>query len=176
MKLAAPVSFLLLAGSIALAAQTSNPLLSPGTYTDMPPEKNNCSLPLHVRQMASGTLLDAKIKPHKGIGQALSLSITTSDSRKVVKGSVTVHGTDKGRLTPALSNLDASSGAARTFSVKFSPESDKTDVAYLWVPGLTSVQSVDLNSVSYSDGSNWKLTPGDSCRFVPDGVVPVSPR
>jgi len=176
MKLATPVLFLLLFGSIAWAAQISNPLLSPESYTDMPPEKNNCSFPLHVRQEASGTVLHIKIKPHKGIGQALSLSMTTSDSRKVVRGDVTVHGTEKGRLAPALSRPDASSGATKTFSVKFSSESDKTDVAYLWVPGLTSVQSVDLNSVTYSDGSNWKLTPGDSCRFIPEGLMSISPR
>lgn len=175
MKFAFPVSLLLLLGSIALTAQTSGQTLT-GSL-EMPPEVNNCSILLHVEQAAAGVLLDAKDKPHKGIGQKLYLTISNPDSKHITRGTVIVHGlTDKGRVTQTLSNQNAPSEISKTLTVKFSAESNKADSGYLWAPGMTSVQSVDLKSVTYADGSTWKHGTSESCRFHPDGVMLIDQR
>lgn len=46
----------------------------------------------------------------------------------------------------------------------------------VWVHGLTSVNSIDLTSVEYADGSSWKPKSADACSVIPDPEMLVSRR
>ena len=50
-------------------------------------------------------------------------------------------------------------------------QSAKTDV---WVKGLTSVDSIDLDAVSYADGLNWRATAAEPCKVIPDPKMLIS--
>jgi hypothetical protein len=52
-------------------------------------------------------------------------------------------------------------------------KSAETDV---WVRGLTSLNSIDLMSVHYADGSNWKASNTSACSVVPDPTMLISQR
>jgi len=41
------------------------------------------------------------------------------------------------------------------------------------VPGLSAVSMIDLNSVTYSDGSTWKLAAGSVCSSRIDPMMLV---
>lgn len=49
----------------------------------------------------------------------------------------------------------------------------QTDV---WVRGLTSVDSVDLTSVRYADGSTWTPSSASACSIVPDPTMLISQK
>jgi hypothetical protein len=107
-------------------------------------------------------------------GQRLHLSISDSDSRRIVAANVTVRGfSNKARYMPAMSTEDSSDGA-KNLDVRFPSGTGKESSTDLAVPGLTAVTVIDLNSVTYSDGSTWKLATGSSCRSWLDGLMLVS--
>jgi hypothetical protein len=184
MKLAVQLSCLLVAGSTTLAAQSANQ--SYATIEKFDPTQTviiagpstasaGCPVSLRAEQGTGADRLAVSSRP-AGIAQLLHLIITNPDSRRITGASVTVRGfAGKGRAMQAAS-ADKSTNAARSLDVKFTAGSDKNGLADLWVPGLTSVQSIDLNSVTYADGSTWKLAADATCRIRPDWVMQVSSR
>jgi hypothetical protein len=182
MNHAAMVSFTILLGSNALAAQS--PKLSPELSPDqkqtqtviiqMPAGNSACPIAMHARHGVSGDLLAVGNSRPKGAAQLLHLTLTNGASRQITGGEVTVRGlTGKGHVTEALSAGDDSSGTALNLSVKFSAGANNDIFADLWVPGMTAVYSIELNSVTYADGSSWKLPTGTACRTIPDPIMLV---
>lgn len=187
MKRAAAVLFALSFASIALSAQAVNQShpqnIDPSQHqaqtivAQLPAVTGGCPVSLRAQQAAGGDNLQVNNSRPKGIAQGLHLILTNPDSRQIAAANVTVRGlTAKPRLTQALSNQTGSSDAARTLDVRFSAGPLNTVSADLWVPGLTSVQLLELNSVTYGDGSTWKLAAGNVCRTVPDGLMLIGNR
>jgi hypothetical protein len=132
---------------------------------------------MHVRQAASGDALAVNNGRPKGIAQGFHLILTTSDSRQITGARITVSGlTAKSRVTETLSSQDDSADAAKTLDVTFSAGPGKEASADLWAPGLTAVRTIDLDSVTYADGSIWKLAAGHVCRTVPDPIMQIGTR
>jgi hypothetical protein len=173
---AAAVSFVVLLGSAALAAQ-ANPQgfgvsgMEPVQTTVIQlPQPAGCPVLLNARQAPGGNPMVVNGVRIKGIAQLLHLIVTSPNSKRVVAANVTVHGfANKGRVVPTLSAQD-SSDATKTFDVKFpaEPKEISTDLA---VPGFSAVSAIDLNSVTYADGSTWKLAAGSTCSSRIDPIM-----
>lgn len=203
MNRAAAVSFAILFGSMILPAQTSNqnqsqeivqkttvvpdgasawttrtmtPAEIQQATVQVSPMIGTCPISLHAQQSSAASRREVgggDAHP-QGVAQSLHLSVTNPDSRRVVAATVTVRGfANKGRLVQVLST-QSGSDAAKTMDVRFSPVSGGDVSADLRVPGLSAVSEVDLKSVTYSDGSVWKLAAGASCRSWIDGLMLVS--
>lgn len=141
----------------------------------MPDGDTGCPVTIHARHGAGGDLLAVKDSRPKGTAQLLHVILTDGDTRQITAGDVTVHGlAGKGRFIKTLSARDDSSNAVLDMSVKFSAGDNKDVFADLWVPGMTAVHAVELNSATYSDGSTWKLPTGTPCRAIPDPTMLVS--
>jgi hypothetical protein len=135
---------------------------------------NSCPISLHARHAPGGDMMEVNGKRVQNPGQRLHLSISESNSRRIVAANVTVRGfSDKARSMPAMST-ENSSDAAKNIDVRFPYATNKESSTELAVPGLTAVTVIDLNSVTYSDGSTWKLAAGSSCRSWVDGLMLVS--
>jgi secreted PhoX family phosphatase len=197
----AAISFAILLGSMILPAQTSNQNQPQGfvqktttapngatvwtTRTMSPAEVqqataqaspmiNTCPVSLRARQAGGGDMVKINGVPVNGVAQRLHLTVTNPDSRRVVAANVTVRGfADKARFVETLSSQD-NSDAARTMDVRLLADSGKEASADLRVPDFTAVSAIDLNSVTYADGSIWKLAAGSSCRSWIDGLMLVS--
>lgn len=132
---------------------------------------------LRAQQVGSAGMLAAEKGPPKGTGQGLHLILMSPDLRKIAGATVTVRGlTAKGRVVQALSNQADSSDTARTLNVTFVAGEGKEAAADLWVEGMTAVRTVNLNSVTFVDGSTWKPLAGSSCRVVPDPMMLINGR
>jgi hypothetical protein len=202
-RAAAAVSFAILLGSMILPAQTPNQnqpqafvqktstapdgttvwttrTMSPAeihkAMAQVAPMVNACPISLRAQQSSAATRREVGSDDPgpKGVAQSLHLIVTNPDSRRLVAANVTVRGfADKARFVETLSSQD-NSDAARTMDVRFLAGSGKEASADLRVPGLTAVSSIDLNSVTFADGSIWKPVAGDSCRSWINGFVLVS--
>jgi hypothetical protein len=136
----------------------------------------SCPVSLHARQSGVAARREVGSSQHRpdGVSQSLHLIVDNTESRRIVAANVTVHGfADNSRLVEVLSNQD-SSDAAKTFDVRFSANSATEASADLRVPGFAGVSTIDLNSITYADGSIWKLAAGSSCRSWIDGLMLVS--
>ena len=64
------------------------------------------------------------------------------------------------------SRRNASSVQTRNLQLQFSAK-DGSSIAEVWVPAFGAVRSLELQSITWSDGSNWKPARGESCTVAP---------
>lgn len=180
MKSAVVLSFALLLSSIAVAAQSAGQQPSQVTVFRVPPINIGCPISLRALHGASGDMLKVDKSRPKGIAQLIHLIVTNPDSRRIVAARVRVHGlSGKGRVTQTGSFRDESDAAA-TLEVRFpdGPEksagTDREASGDLWVPGMTAVLSIDLHSVTFTDGSIWSFSGREACHVVPDKLMLIA--
>ena len=184
------LSFALLLSSISLAAQSTQPprsfgtagmegLGATGTWTvNLPPEFAGCPVSLRAQQAAGGEKVEVGQQQRpKGPGQGLHLVLASPDGQQIVGATVTVRGlTPKIRATRTPAGLFNRSDASRTIEVPLTEKNGKEVSGYLWIPGLTAVQTIDLVSATFWDGTTFKVPAGANCRTRPDPVMFVSGR
>jgi hypothetical protein len=143
-----------------------------------PPALNGCPVSMRAQHLSDGSLVKTGKAPHPaGIGQRLHLTFTNPDPKQIASASVMIHGmTPKGRVMQAASAQGGSSDATQSLSVTFSAGPDRSATANLWVPGMTAVQSIELESMMYSDGSTWKPADGIACHVTPDPLMLITSR
>ena len=179
MKLAVSLGFSL--APFALFAQTLAPNPAGPVQTDalyVAPWSNisGCPVSLRAEQMSSVNMRQVHQAQPQAIGQRLHLTLTNPDSKQIVAATVMVRGftfTPRMQNTVAKKAGNASSYATRSLDVTFLPQTGKAVSADVQVPGVTAAQSIDLVSLTYADGSGWKLAEGASCRIAPDPLMLV---
>lgn len=110
-----------------------------------------------------------------------SLTLTNHDSRQIVEATVTAYGfPPQGAAMDLVAHkVDPAHPEKRpelrtTLELKMVRNGNGEVTAQLTLPGFARVSSIALNSVTYSDGSTWKM-PGDlGCRVVPDPLLLVA--
>jgi len=103
------------------------------------------------------------------------LSSSMSMGVRVASAKVTVRGTNgKWRTVPAGLAGDASSEMNKTLDVTFRVAENGQVSADMTLPGFTSVKSISLDSLTYSNGSTWIPANGRACRVAPDPLMLVS--
>lgn len=183
-----PLSTLVIAllfGSIPLAAQqgsygttgqfyscitgpTSSSQSAPHCGPQVPP----CPAMLKARHLADGSMIRAGLAHPKGIGQWLQISL---DKPKATSATLTVHGfSNQGRVT--WTGGGNGPDAVRTVTVSLAPAQNGQAAGAFWAPGLTAVDSLDLISLNYSDGTSWSAASGQTCRVTPDPLMLISGR
>lgn len=58
------------------------------------------------------------------------------------------------------------SGPTRNLHLRFNAD-DGGSVAELWLPSFGAVRRLELDSITWADGSNWKPAKGQSCTVAP---------
>jgi hypothetical protein len=193
MKSSILLSFALLLGPIALAAQTTNygeagmEGLTPSqasaptnaaqvTVFQIPPANLGCPVSLRAQHGSDGTMVQTDKSRPKGTAQLLHLTLIDPhpDSARMVSARMSVHGlSGVVRATPALSGSGVAD-ATQTLEVRFSSGSEKAAFGNLWVPGMTAVLSIDLKSVTYADGSTRSFSGREACHVAPDLMMLVA--
>ena len=175
MKLAIKVQLFLLLSCAALGAKSANQ--NQTVIIQLPPQTGPCPISMRAQHAADGDILEVNSNHPKGIGQSLHLTVTSSDSRRIASATVTVRGlVPKGRVTQTLASQDDAFDAEKTMDIRFSAGPGKGASADIWVPGLSAVKSIDMQSVTFTDGSTWKLPAEKTCRTFPDPVMLISGR
>lgn len=139
-----------------------------------------CPVSVHAQQSSKATAMEVDSSRPKGLAQLLHLTLAKADSSRITNATVNVRGLlpkTRATLTPMTLGADPSD-AIRTLDIAFpaGPEAGKNAIADLWVPGLSAVYSIDLVSITYADGSTWKIAAGKTCRTPIDGVMLVGGR
>jgi hypothetical protein len=183
-RLTVSVSFALLLAPISAAAQSGNVGTAgmEGTYrTDSPlslvfvPNGNSaCPVRLRAQHGADGTMRKVDQNRPQGVAQKLHITLTSNDSRQITEAHLKVRGASiRGKLTPSdssRSNMDYT----RNVAVKVRQTTDNEATGDVWVPGMTAVLEVELNSVTFADGGMQWFGPSQSCRFTPDHLMLIA--
>lgn len=91
--------------------------------------------------------------------------------QRVVSATATVYGfggQPRAELvSPGLNSRGSGrSGPTRNLQLRFNTK-DGSSVAELWLPSFGAVRWLDLDSITWSDGSSWKPARGESCTVTP---------
>ena len=193
------VSVVLLFGSMTIAAQSGGYRLpaQTGSYgwagMEGPPQaqpngplraaagERHAACPVSLRALhgADGNMLKVDKNRPAGIAQLLHLIVTNPDSRQIVAARVRVRGlSGKGRMT-LTANQGATQGAGdatRSLEARFSTGAGKEVSSDVWVPGMTAVLDVELNSVTFADGTTRKFAGVEACRIAPEPLMLIADR
>jgi hypothetical protein len=124
-----------------------------------------------------GDKVDTDNARPKKVGQRLHLALTNAKSEEITGIKITVHGSSgKGSLLSARAAEASSPEATKTFDLKLTVGAKKDASTDLWVSGLTAVTHIDLDAVTYVDGSNWRSSALETCHFMPDRAMLISSR
>jgi hypothetical protein len=165
-------------GPTFVTAQTAVPAGNPVSQTavrEVAPPSARCPVSLHAQQMPGADRWVVNGVTVKPLAQRLRLTATAPHSGPIVAANITVHGyAGRPRFTSVgAANQDAGD-SARTLDVAFAPGADREASTDIALAGFSAVMVVELNSITYSDGSRWKLSAGSSCRTWIDGMMLVA--
>jgi hypothetical protein len=174
------VSLFLLLGTLAAFGQSPahNPN-QPAVFQNVP-LSDHCPLNLRAEQGMSGELRNAKVlpgqqdAPPKSVGQQIRLTLANTRLIGITAASIKVHGyTPTGRVMPsAVPPPDAAKSLDLLLVV--GPKQDvSTD---LRLESFSAVTSIELESVSYADGSRWQASGENRCEIAPDPLMLVTIR
>lgn len=154
--------------------------------TWMAPRMAGCPIDMRVRQRMSGftVAVDDNVVRRRVFAPRLRLFLNDlrkdMAGHKIVSAAVTVHGTNqKARMQP----LDGHSGGhgdpdsgdvEKTLNVGLAEWDEPGVSGDFRLPGFTSTSRVDLLSITYEDGSTWKLSGAESCHVAPDPLMLIS--
>jgi hypothetical protein len=184
MKLSWIPAMALVVVSFPLVAQNQSGTANPGVATIQsspaqlswvvnPPA--SCPVDLRAQHLAYAAPLKAGEAAPRGQGQKLHLTLGSAAARQIVRATITLHGLrPTGHVRRAAPGQSPSSDAVQTLTVPFSKGADGIATADVWAPGFTAIETIDLKSVVYTDGSTWSLADGATCRIVPDPFMLVT--
>ena len=187
----AVLSLALLVGSLMLAAHAASQSAGQTQFSFHPGIAISSGCPVSMKLEHSGLLQLRKVRkapgtpgtqPYRGFRTELQLLLTAlpdahSNPRQIAGARLTAYGYNGNPSVILISgNVDPSSEIAKTMDVKFAPGGDRTVSANLLLPGFAAARSIDLDSITYADGSTWTPAAGQRCTVTPDPFMLVDAR
>lgn len=104
-------------------------------------------------------------------GGANKLPVTPYRPLRIASAMATVYGFGPHPHYELLSpgpnaHAKGSSGPVRNLQLQFTSQ-DGSSRAELWLPSFGAVRWLDLNSITYADGSTWRPARGETCTVTP---------
>lgn len=145
---------------------------------------NPCPVSIEASHLSDGNIVRTgtglpKVEHANGVGQRLHLKLKSLDERTIDSVTVNLRGwtaTGRTQQLGQLSTTKESTLKMQTLTVFLIPGADRTATVDVWAPGLTAVESVELLSVKYSDGTAWTAAQGKSCRVTPEPLMLITQR
>lgn len=150
--------------------------------TDVAAQKQaGCPITMEARQVAGVASPKEVAVPSKaqvaGPAQRIQFTLTNAQLGAIAAVRLRVNGWNGTAHNMPLTKTGArATRGSKTMDVKVSIGPRKTAETDVWVHGLTSVNSIDLMSVKYADGSSWKSPNPEACSVVPDPTMLIGQR
>jgi hypothetical protein len=160
----------------ALPAQTGfasmsglNPQNSPANVTTLTAQPvNNCPIGIAAQHTPGGTF--AQVSPAPPNSLAYNISLSAFDGRLIRQADVTLHGIIGVHFMPTTPKADTTD-ATETFTLTQGATPKPHFQSVVYAKKLTGVQWIQVDEVTYADGTQWHQTPGSVCRVTPNGLL-----
>lgn len=170
-------SLLLLVPAAFAQTATTHPIPTPrvtdGTTITVleAPMAENCPVGIHTQRVPGGEVVQANGKPaHPRIGYDITLRAL--DARLIRQADINLTGIAGARVMPAGTGHVGDVSESFTLAPGETPKAELHSVVY--TKQLTGVKWVEVESLTYADGSVWRQKPGSLCRVAPDLYLPVN--
>ena len=159
-------SFLLLSATLAdqMPKNTSAPL--PAS-----PASRDCPVDLSANRLPGGDVLrvGAGGSPSRPAMKVTFRPASSSSTAAIAGAKITLHGRAGGGVEPAGGRL--AQEATEVFFVSPTAEAGRVFRSTLHVGRLTAVSFVEINELTYADGTRWHASEGSACRVAPSGYM-----
>jgi hypothetical protein len=137
-----------------------------------------CPVGMHAKQGSGGGLAAVRnARPGDGPSQRIHLVLARRHSQQITGARVLVRGlSGKDRTVRSISMEDIVPDRGQMLDVTFTPDNSVEASADLVLPGFTSIQSIELQSITYADGSTWKMANQNTCTVAPDPMMLIAGR
>jgi hypothetical protein len=131
-----------------------------------------CPVSMRAQHRSNPSLMNARDAAPEPLAQRIHLTASGATySSGILSIKVTVRGTTaKARMLPV--SQAGLSDAAMAFDLR--ADQANAVASDLLLRGFTSVQAIDLESVTYADGSIWVTSAARSCSITSDNLMLVS--
>lgn len=135
----------------------------------------NCPVSLEARHANQGALM-AVGRGSDEARQGYSLTFSPSDARPVAQARIILHGWSGTHLQPAAdkTSSEANVGSTEIFTLSPLLTSNNRFLSTVYIHKLTGVQWIELNEVTYTDGTHWHESDAGACGIVPNGFLLVA--
>lgn len=172
------VSLVLILGTLAAFGQ--NPAHNPShpAVFEVIPFSDHCPVNLHAEQGMGGELREVLPGHHETapqwVGQQVRLTLANTRLIRITAARIKVRGyTPTSRVVPSgFPPPDAARSLDLVLTV--APEQDVS--TELRLENFSAVTSIELESVSYADGSKWQASAENRCKIAPDPVMLITSR
>ena len=160
--------------SATLAAQ------APGTGNAVvlmgPLPSGACPVGFSARHANVGVLLNVS-PAEKPQGPAYSLRFVPRHAEGITGAKVTLHGISGHHVIPAGSHATApSSQTTEAFTLALSSDGSHLFTSVVYPGSLTGVTSIELNELTFADGTRWHEKAESPCEIAPNGYMLVAGR
>lgn len=131
----------------------------------------NCPVGLTARHASVGAVRQVKGAP-KPVYRGFELSFRPRDGRAIAGARVTLFGMSGAHVIPAGEQLKAQ--RSESFTISPEAEGKKLFQSVVYAEKLTAVQWVQLDELTYADGTAWHPLADAPCRITPNGFMLVS--
>lgn len=136
-----------------------------------PNGSRNCPVQLSARHARDTGMV--RVSPRSAPpGQGYSVTFRPLNWRSVEQATVTLHGLAGAQVVPVRDH--PSGDATETFTVSPSTEPDHLWHSVVYVHKLTGVQWIELDELTFTDGTKWHRTADSFCRVAPNGFMLVT--
>jgi hypothetical protein len=131
---------------------------------------NGCPVGMRVKRTGEGVTRFAGRQDRAIVSQLIHVSFTNPQAKTVVAAQVVVHGYNaEARIMPVASSSNA---ITKTIQLNLT-ESGKVTSTDVRLQSFAAVERVDLESLTYSDGTSWTSSPQKLCSVEPDALMLV---
>lgn len=140
------------------------------------PATGACPVGFSARHANVGALLNVSpaTKPR---GPAYNLRFVPRDGGAITQVRITLHGISGHHVIPAGNGPHAASNeTSEAFTLPLSSNGRDLFTSVVYPGKLTGVTSVELNELTYADGTKWHETADARCEIAPNGYMLVAGR
>lgn len=137
------------------------------------PAGEGCPVGFSARHADQGATV--KVSPQeKRPRQGYELHFVPDGQHGIAQARVTLHGLSGAQVIPAGQTAKASPDASETFNLSPTSGGNHLFRSTVYTEKLTGVLWVELNELTYADGTTWHEAESDSCRVTPNGFLLVN--
>ncbi len=141
------------------------------SVTIIPANGAGCPVSFSASRLPNGGMLEAGPTAQTR-RPALHVAFSPLNSHLIVQADITLHGIAGRHVIPAGQN--AVTDTTETFSVSLSTNNRLGLDSVIYPHKLTGVLVVELNSLTYADGTRWHASAQAPCRITPDSFQMVA--
>ncbi len=162
--------FLVLAPTVLLAAAAQAPR---DVVASVTLGNGSCPVSFDVHRNSPGLVANIDDPNRHHGSQRIFFTLAPADNRIVQSIDLVIHAVSaRSRLFPANLAADQTPDIDRDFKLS-TPNSIGLHGRSLWVDGVGGILSVDLTSITYTDGSSWHTSSASICHAIPNGFTLV---